>query len=224
MMKRHYRLSTLLVGLSLTSGCAFKGGDIGDPIHRKFHWFSFVAGDDIAASCEPGLPDRARLVYNAVWGEQVRVYEWDSVRRLLRIRVFGAGDLRGATLSDPVAGWRASEATVQLTEDAIGQLTAALAQDGGFGPPAVGQELPARSYYWSAATCRQGRFTFTGWKYPSPAFAGLGFPALLAGHDPARDTIRPAAPIPVDVMWEYDRNRGAVVDFSFRVGASGMVR
>jgi len=214
----------LLVGLSLASGCTFKGGDIGDPIHRKFHWFSFVAGDDIAASCQSGLPDRVRLVYNAVWGEQVRIYEWDSVRRLLGIRVFGAGDLRGATLSDPVAGWRSSDTTVQLDEAASARLVAALAEDGGFGPPSVGLDLPSRSYHWSAATCRQGRFTFTGWKYPSAAFDGLRFPALLFGHDPDRASVRPAGPIPVDVMWEYDRNRGAAVDFTLKVGVAGMAR
>ena len=31
---------------------------MGDPLTRKFHWFSYVAGDDIRATCRPGDPDR----------------------------------------------------------------------------------------------------------------------------------------------------------------------
>lgn len=223
-MKRLLRLSTLFVGLTLLGGCAYTGGDIGDPIHRKFHWFSFVAGDDIAASCSPDLPDRVRLVYNAVWGEQIRIYEWDSVRRSLRVRVIGSGDVRDIRLTDPVAAWRASEVTVPLDAAAYDGLTAALAASGAFGPPAVGVEMPSRSYYWAAATCRQGRFTFTGWVYPSAVFDAARFPSALFALDPGRDGVRQARVVPLDVMAEYNRQRGASTDFTLKVGAGGMVR
>ncbi len=219
------RMTTLFVGLTLLGGCAYKGGDIGDPIHRKFHWASFVAGDDIAANCSADLPDRVRLVYNAVWGEQVRIYEWDSLRRNLRVRVIGAGDLRDIRpMDDPVAAWRAAEASVPLDAAAYDGLTAALADSGGFGPPAVGVELPSHSFFWAAATCRQGKFTFTGWAYPSKAFDAARFPAALFALDPGRDGVHPVGVVPLDVMREYDKNRGAINDFTFKVGANGMVR
>ena len=216
--------STLFIGLTLLGGCAYTGGDIGDPILRKFHWASFVAGDDIAAQCSADLPDRARLVYNAVWGEQVRIYEWDSLRRTLRVRVIGAGDLRDIALNDPVAAWRADEASVPLDSAAYDGLAAALADAGGFGPPAVGVELPSHSFYWSAATCHQGKFTFTGWAYPSKAFDAARFPAALFALDPGRDSVRPPAPAPLDVVREYDKTQAKISDFTFKVGAAGMVR
>lgn len=218
------RISILFGALALVGGCTYKGGDIGDPIHRKFHWASFVGGEDIAATCGSGAPDRARLVYNAVWGEQVRIYEWDSVRHSLKIRVIGSGDLRDMALSDPLAGWRSDDRSVPLDQVQYDGLVVALSGSGGFGPPAVGLELISRSYYWTAATCRQGRFTFTGWKYPSAAFEAATFSAALFALDPGRDGVRPAAPIPMDIMAEYDRNRGAIRDFTFKVGASGLVR
>lgn len=223
-MKRIPLIPILFVALAGSVGCTYVGGDIGDPFHRKFHWASFVGGEDMAETCAAGAPDRARLVYNAIWGEQVRIYEWDAVRRSLRIRVIGAGDLRDIKITDPVAAWRADEVRVPLDQAALDGLTAALEESGGFGPPALGLELPSRSYYWTAATCRAGRFTFTAWAYPSGRFAAARFPAALAALDPGRDSIRPAAPIPMDVMYEYNRNHAKVMEFRLKVGADGVVR
>ena len=45
------------------------------PIVRSFNWFSYVAGDDIRSACEPAGRNRVRLVYNAIWEEQVRAYD-----------------------------------------------------------------------------------------------------------------------------------------------------
>jgi hypothetical protein len=208
----------LAVPLALLGGCTYQGGDIGDALHRKFHWLSFVAGDDIKASCGLDTPDRARLVYNAVWGKQVRIYEWDSLRKSLRIRVVGPGAVNGATLDDPIAGWKADEATLSLDQAAYQELDQALAQSGGFGPAAKGLELPSTGYYWAAATCHQGSFTMTGWLYPSQTFDAATFPAKLFALDPGRDTVRKAGPDPVDPLWEYERKRGAVTDFTIRVG------
>ncbi|RAU20680.1 hypothetical protein CU669_17215 [Paramagnetospirillum kuznetsovii] len=221
-MNRLTRFSILFGVLAGLGACSYKGGDIGDPIHRKFHWSSFVSGEDMAAICAAETPDRVRLVYNAVWGEQVRIYEWDSVRRVLRIRVIGSGDLRGMSLGDPLGNWRAVEQSVSLDPSAYDELMAALGESGGFGPPAVGLELVSRSYYWAAATCRQGSFTFTGWKYPSPEFESARFAAKLFALDPDRADIRPPAPIPFDVMYEYNRNQAKVMEFTFKVGPAGL--
>src|SRR5947207_5833773 len=48
---------------------------VDEPIVRTFNWFSYVGGDDIRSACVPGGRDRVRLVYNALWEEQVRVYD-----------------------------------------------------------------------------------------------------------------------------------------------------
>lgn len=223
-MTRTPRISVALLGLSLLGACSYNGGDVGDPLHRKFHWFSFVAGDDIAKSCDAASPDRYRLVYNAVWEQQIRIYEIDSARRVLRIRVSQPGNIATIRADDPLANWQAAETTVQLDDAAFAGLTATLAGDHAFGPAAVGLELPSHSYYWAAATCRQGQFTFTGWAYPSAAFDVAGFPAALATLDPGRQTIPKAGPVPLDPTWEYQRSRGAVTEFSLRVGAHGMVQ
>ena len=55
------------------------------PVVRSFHWFDFVGANDIRAACVPGGRSHLRLVYNALWEEQVRVYD---------ILFDGADDLR----------------------------------------------------------------------------------------------------------------------------------
>ena len=45
------------------------------PIVRSFNWFAFVGGDDIRANCGKDGRNRMRLIYNAIYSEQVRTYE-----------------------------------------------------------------------------------------------------------------------------------------------------
>ncbi|CAA7613052.1 conserved hypothetical protein [Candidatus Terasakiella magnetica] len=223
-MKASTSVALTFAALTALGGCAYKGGDIGDPLHRKFHWFSFIGGEDIAATCAADTPDRARLVYNAVWGQQTRIYEWDSLRRSLRIRVVGGGNLTALSLSDPLAPWRAEETKATLDQAGLNALNAALDAAGGFGPAAIGLELPSHAYYWTAATCRGGKFTFTGWLYPSDRFEAARFPAALFALDPDRQSVISPAPIPFDPIRNFDQKRGATGEFTLKVGVKGLGR
>ena len=222
-MKSFSKSAALFSLLAFMGGCTYSGDDIGNPFYRKVQWFSFLGGEDLASACAPGTPDRFRLIYNAIWDRQVRVYEWDSAGRDLKIRVLGTtGNVAEFKLNDPISPWRAEESKAHLDQAAYDGLIQSLTQSQAFGPPAVGLQLPSHSYYWTAAACHQGRFTFTAWAYPSPAFDAATFPARLAALDPGRETIAAAAPIPVDVIWEYNRNRGAALEFTLKVGAQGL--
>lgn len=223
-MKKVLPSATLaLCAAAVLAGCAYRGGDIGDPAVRKFGWFSFVGGNDIRAHCGPGLPDRFRLVYNAIYDEQVRIYEWDGLRRLVSIKVIGSGNALSLTSDDLLGPWRATAETLQLDDKTYELLAGALQADGAFGPPAVGVELPSRGYFWSAATCRDGRFTMTGWRHPSEAFARLQTPGVLFALDPTGIAVRPAGPVPYDVIWEDKRKKGQATDFTLKVGRNGLV-
>src|SRR5476651_878925 len=45
------------------------------PVVRSVSWFGYVGGDDIRAACQPGTRSHIRLIYNALWEEQVRIYD-----------------------------------------------------------------------------------------------------------------------------------------------------
>lgn len=218
------RVAAAVAGLVALSSCTWRGGDIADPVERKLHWFSFVGGDDIRATCAAGTPDRFRLVYNADYDQQLRVYEVDALRRLLAVRVVdqsSAGKLSG---DDLLAPWRATEAKVQLDQDGYDQLVAAFAQGGMFAPPPVGLELPSRSYYWTAAMCRDGRFAFTAWKYPSAAFAAMGFDARLFALDTTGVAVNAAQEVPVDPVWNERARQLHTPVFSLKVTADGLLK
>jgi hypothetical protein len=105
------------------AGCGYTGG-VGEPMARKFTWFSYAAGDDIKAACTPDAPARYRLVYNANWNEQVRTYD---MRRFvipggggtLDTHVFGGygGNVANFSLSNVSEPWQGPARQVKLEED-----------------------------------------------------------------------------------------------------------
>lgn len=217
------RISAVFFAVSAVASCAYQGGDIGDPLVRKTQWFSFVEGEDIRAACAAGTPDRARLVYNGIYDEQLRIYEVDALRRILTIRVTQPGNASRLSGEDLTAPWRAQEEKVQLDQPAYDRLAASFAQGGVYGPPPVGLELPSRSYFWTAATCKNGLYGFTAWKHPSAEFGQLGFDKNLFALDPTGVAVNQPKPVPFDPQWEDKAKRLEVPVFSLRVGARGLV-
>lgn len=218
------RMTAVVAMIMALAGCSYRGGDIGDPLTRKFHWFSFVDGEDIRATCGAGTPDRYRLVYNAIYDEQVRIYEVDGLRRLLTINVTDGGNMAKFNSSDLTAPWRARTEKVQLDQASYDRLATAFGQSGMFAPPPVGLDLPARSYFWTAAFCRDGRYGLTAWAHPSAAFDAINFDDILFPLDPTEVAVRHPAPLRFDPQWEQMRNRGEVVDFRLKIGRNGLVR
>ncbi|MBC7952474.1 MAG: hypothetical protein H7Z12_11735 [Rhodospirillaceae bacterium] len=217
------RISAMFLAVSAVASCTYQGGDIGDPLIRKAQWFSFVEGEDIRATCAAGTPDRARLVYNGIYDEQLRIYEVDAVRRLLTIRVIQPGNAARLSGDDLTAPWRALEEKVQLDQPSYDRLVESFAQGGVYAPPPVGLELPSRSYFWTAATCKNGQYGFTAWKYPSAEFDRLGFDKNLLALDPTGVPVNQPKPAQFDPQWEDKAKRLETPVFSLRVAAHGLV-
>lgn len=218
------RISAVLVIGGGLAGCTYGGGDMGDPLTRKLHWFSYVAGDDIRASCQPGTPDRFRLIYNGVYDRQLRLYEVDSVRRVLSVKVTVPGNAAQLSATDPLAPWRAIDGKVQLDGPGYDGLVADLAEAGLFGPPAVGRQLPSRGYHWSAVACKDGHYHFTGWVWPDPGFEHLAFARDLFAADPTGIAVATPGPLAFDPQYDAKARRGETVEFTLKVGENGMVR
>jgi hypothetical protein len=215
-------LSAALAGT--ISGCAYQGGDIGDPVVRKFYWYSFLAGEDIDQHCTAGMPDRFRLVYNGLYSEQVRIYQLDSLQKVLSVKVVGSGNAGKLSADDLLKPWRADESKIALDQTTYDRLLASFKGDGLFDPPPVGLRLPSQSYYWAAASCLDGHYHFTAWKHPSAAFDRLVFGANLFALDSTGIPVKTAGAVAFDPQRADSARRGEVTDFTVEVGPRGLRR
>ncbi len=220
------------LAVSMVAGCAYREGGIGSPVTRKFQYFSYLGGDDIERDCTAGSPARYRLVYNAVWDEQVRAYD---LRRgvagggaVLETHVFGGvGNLAaGFSPLDPTGPWRGASAQRNLDESAYLSLIRAV-EDSGFGAPAPrGLTLPSWGFYWAVSACAGGRYHFNAWRYPSERFNRIRFDSLLFAADGTGVPVnrpRPLNEAAHQLPSNADRNDPTVSHFEVKVGEDGLV-
>jgi hypothetical protein len=219
-----------LAGFALLLGaCAGIGG--GDnPIFRSFGWFRFLDAGDLRQSCSAGRADRYRLVYNAVWGEQVRIYEITAAEppagaaagALLATRVLFPENLNDIDPTDPLRLYRGKNAAVALGPSDLAALRRLLSDSGFDGPPPIGATLPSDGFYWVVAACENGVFHYNAYDYPSPRFAAISFDRWLFAHDRSGVPVaapHPSAPRPTN---RSQLEEAGYSTFDLVVGADGL--
>lgn len=154
---------------------------------RGFTWFGYLEGKELRDTCAPGAPDRLRFVYNAVYQEQVRVYEatraGSGAPGSLTARVLTKLRLSSFGLAEIFLGTRDPSSTVPVPADAFDHLVAATIADGYGDRVPDGLTLPSDGFYWIASGCLGGRWAIQGWVHPGERFEALRFPAILFAGD-----------------------------------------
>lgn len=154
---------------------------------RNFTWFGFVDGKELRERCGPGAPERIRLIHQAVFDQQIRVYEVDRPvpggPAVLTARVLIKIDYSNFTFSEFFLGTQDRVSQATLDPPAFEALMAALAADGFMAPVPEGLRLPSDGFYWTVSACLGGRFKINGWVFPSERYAALRFPAQLLARD-----------------------------------------
>jgi len=218
------------------SGCAYRG-DIDNPATLKATWFSYLNGDDIRAACVEGAPLSYRLVYNSDYDLQIRSYEVvgngsgdGSGGARLTARVLGESglDISRVTLADPQAFARWTKSEAPLGASVVARLNAALEASGAFEAAPKGLQLFSKETYWISSLCRDGRFYFNAWRYPSERFDRIGFDSLLFALDetgiPVRDPV--AVPLGTSAKLRSPQGQEAVDSrgnyFNVKVGDNGL--
>jgi len=184
----------LALGAASTASAQRPDRNVEQPIVRTFNWFSYVGGDDIRSACESGGRNQVRLVYNALWDEQVRAYQvflQPDGTAGLDIGVLNdqgrGGNLTylslGSDGSNVTAPWRMRKGqrllSVGETREFVGLLQASAA----FGPPRDGLRLPDNDFWWTVASCRNGVWGFQAYHYPTDGFANVKFAEKLFAWD-----------------------------------------
>ncbi len=180
----------------LFTGCRAGDGVPGNPIGIKLQWFSFLDGDGFRDDCRPGVPDRYRLVYNARFDEQVRVYDVIAYgnEAIFRARAVAPGLVLTKTRDGPDFGWWESRARLSAAE--FSEFRGRLQESGFHHPTPVGLELFSPDFYWVGMSCEGGAFHYTAYARPSPSFDALTFPAFLFARDETGLPVNPPRDIP----------------------------
>ena len=208
----------VMVVLLAIAGCTYRPG-ADNPVARSLSWFSYAGAADLRAACQPGSPDRMRLIYNGKYDEQIRSYDVAALAAgsgfdggTVEVRIRGVKDLsKGLELFDLFAAWRADGRLIRISGSQTAALRRALDDSGLLRPVQGGIRLNSLEFYWLASACLDGKFTVNAWKYPSERFEALRFPPVLLKLDPTGPEINPPRPYNQFVDQEGDRN----IDFGF---------
>jgi hypothetical protein len=151
---------------------------VDQPVVRSFNWFGHVGGEDIRAACQPGTRSHIRLVYNALWEEQVRVYDvfpQPDGTAGLDIGVLAdqgnVAQLLLSTAGDVTAPWQMKKGQRLLSAAETTDLMGALQASAAFGPARDGLRLPDNDFWWTVSSCRNGVWGFQAYHYPTDGFA-----------------------------------------------------
>jgi hypothetical protein len=168
------------------------------PIVRSFNWFSFVGGDDIRENCGRDGRNRLRLVYNAIYSEQVRTYD-------IFLQPDGTAGMNIGVLADQgvvsnlllrdggdvLKPWSMRRGERLLNPDETRELVGLLQASAGFGPPRDGMRLPDVDFWWTVASCRDGVWGFQAYHYASDGFANVRFAQKLFSWDSVPVAVNP---------------------------------
>ncbi len=192
-----FRFLINLAALLALTACSSAGPSNG-PLSRTAEWFSYIAAEDIQATCRAGAPDRYRFVYNAVYTEQVRTYDLSldgaDATGLLRSAVFGGFPVSTFSLTDPLARWRGEFSWETVTAESVARIQAELADAGFHAPPPVGEFLDSGDFYWVLNACIDGRHRFNVFAAPERPVGELAFFAHLLRYDRTGVAVNPVRP------------------------------
>jgi hypothetical protein len=206
------------------------------PVVRSFNWFSYVAADDIRSACESGGRNRMRLVYNALWEEQVRAYEIflqpDGTAGLdigvLNDQIHG-GNLTSLSLgsdgTNVTAPWRMRKGQRVLNASETRELVGLLQASAAFGPPPDGLRLPDNDFWWTVASCRNGVWGFQAYHYPTDGFVNVKFAEKLFAFDNVPIAVnRPRRLEPAELRrdWNAPLGRARLDRWMLVVGTDGL--
>jgi hypothetical protein len=187
----------LALGAASAASAQRTDRNVEQPIVRSFHWFSYVGGDDIRQACGKNSRNRLRLIYNAIYDEQVRTYEIflqpDGTAGLQVGVLADQGNVAKVLIGDPggvTRPWRMRRSERILNVGETHELVGLLEASAAFGPPRDGLRLPDVDFWWTVASCRNGVWGFQAYHYPTDGFANVKFAAKLFSWD--------TVPVPVN--------------------------
>ncbi|WP_033067557.1 hypothetical protein [Thalassospira australica] len=212
-VRRRNLIGSAVVALVATSvaGCTFtQTNDVRNPLTRKASWFSYLNADDLRQACSAGDAEgRIRITYNAVYYDEVRVFELTSHAGFeefdLTTRVFGPLQVKDINVEvrAPLGAFGGEEAVDVIDRASYLAITDALQAEGFGAQKRDGLRLYSDDYYWVAIGCSSGNVTLAAWMSGVDDLRALDFPGVLASLSSVESEL------PVPPAAENARSQGA---------------
>ncbi len=158
----------MILATALLATACTASGPSNNPLVRSFQYFSYLNGDDIRKECAAGQDSRYRMVFNALYEQQVRAYDIRQARGAKEgvqdSRVFSRGIGAYFDVSwDGVDFKSQPHASEPLSYDDLLAIDRALINAGFEQPAEDGLKLHSDEFYWIAMVCREGAFKYYAW-------------------------------------------------------------
>lgn len=221
----------LSIAFLLAAAACASPGPTNDPILRTGTWFSYLAGEDVRASCGgTGSPEYYRAVYNGIYREQVRTYdvsqEFSGDRGIMVARVF-QGTVRLTRKPIPGASFLGDRARTVISQAEFVAIRRALERGGAFAADPATLFLRSDTFYWTVAACSGGRFHFRAFKGPPQHLERLPFAAILFRLDETGAPYNRPRRTDIDRLTNYGRiseppSQSNFVTFELKATAGGL--
>ncbi|NVJ93783.1 MAG: hypothetical protein HWE34_19105 [Methylocystaceae bacterium] len=214
-VRTFFALSVVIFAAS----CTYTGTG-GNPISRKFTWFSYVNGDDIRKVCADLGADRYRFVYNGIYQRQTRSYDVFFHAKQLNIQVRGDAEINKIKMDDLFAPWRGVTTEVLLDEKMLSEIKQSLIASAALQPAPQGLRLYSDKFYWTVAACVDGKFHFNAYLWPTQRWEKMKFNETLFSLDNTGVEVYPPKNLSsVDIWGSYTDAK----PFLLQVGRNGLV-
>ena len=231
-MNRTFTAALALAVVASTAWAQRADRNVEQPIVRSFNWFSYVAADDIRSTCGRDGRNRLRLIYNAIYDEQVRTYEIylqpDGTAGLTAGVLADQGNVSNLSIGeggDVFNPWRMRRGQRVLNPGDTRELLALLQASAAFGPPRDGMRLPDVDFWWTVASCRNGVWGFQAYHYPTDGFVNVKFATKLFSWDPVPIPVNPPRklePAELRKNWNAPPNHLKANQWTLTVGKDGL--
>ena len=221
------RFNLLVVACCFLANCLPTGFQE-NPITRTVGWFSYVGGKDIREGCSTNGTDQFRLVYNAIYSEQVRTYDLilqpDKNSAEFVSRVVQSFPWVRIGWNAPLAPWNGVVERTFIDQTDIERLKDALKRSGYSEAAPTGLRLRSDNFYWIICSCESGKFHLNAFQAPTERFKRIEFPSVLFTLDTTDVPVNPVRRLNFgasDPRLSDDRSGATGTGFILQVGGDG---
>ena len=221
------RTILLIVPCFLLANCLPTGFQA-NPVMRTIGWFSYVGGRDIREACVNNGNDQIRLVYNAIYGEQVRTYDLNvnpsKNSAELVSRVIQPSPRIQVDWNAPLAPWNGVVERTSVNRTDVERLKDALKLSGYFESAPAGLRLRSDNFYWVVSGCEDGKFHLNAFQAPTKRFERIVFPSVLFDLDMTDVPVNPMRRLTFGASHptlSADRSGATGTGFMLQVGEDG---